>query len=145
MTWCYIGHFARDMYENNGIGGEVRHGVTSGVSCETSKNNYVKPHLHREYNTGTASNSDAGRLGYRMRCCNQTLCRIITTTTIRYLASYDSYSAVACGGARWHDFTGRDAARQNISSWNGMAPQCKTCRSALRVSLSVLYGMWHGP
>ena len=35
----------------NGIGGEVRRGVTSGVSCETSLNNYVTPtpHLHREY------------------------------------------------------------------------------------------------
>ena len=33
----------------DGIGGEVRHGVTSGVSCETSANNYVTPHLHREY------------------------------------------------------------------------------------------------
>ena len=34
---------------NSGIGGEVRHVVASGVSCETSKNNYVTPHLHREY------------------------------------------------------------------------------------------------
>ena len=33
----------------NGIGGEVRHGVTSGISCGTSLNNYVRPHLHREY------------------------------------------------------------------------------------------------
>ena len=33
----------------NGIGGEVRHGVTSGVSCETSLNMYVIPHLHSEY------------------------------------------------------------------------------------------------
>ena len=32
-----------------GIGGEVRHGVTSGVSRETSLNSYVTPHLHREY------------------------------------------------------------------------------------------------
>ena len=36
VTWCCIGHFARDMYERNSIGGEVRHGVASGVSCETS-------------------------------------------------------------------------------------------------------------
>ena len=35
---------------NNGIGGEVRHGVTSGVSRETSLKNYVTPHLHRECN-----------------------------------------------------------------------------------------------
>ena len=28
--------FARDMYDKSGVGGEVRHGVTSGVSCETS-------------------------------------------------------------------------------------------------------------
>ena len=33
----------------NGIGGEVRHGVTSGVSCETSLNKRVTPHLCREY------------------------------------------------------------------------------------------------
>ena len=32
-----------------GIGGEVRHAVASGVSCETSLNKYVTPHLHREY------------------------------------------------------------------------------------------------
>ena len=31
-----------------GIGGKVRHGVTSGVSCETSVNKHVTPHLHRE-------------------------------------------------------------------------------------------------
>ena len=33
----------------NGIGGEVRHGVTSGVSCEISKTCNVTPHLHGEY------------------------------------------------------------------------------------------------
>ena len=32
-----------------GIGGEVRHGVTSDVSCETSSNKHATPHLHREY------------------------------------------------------------------------------------------------
>ena len=32
----------------NSIGGEVRHGVTSGASCETSLNKHVTPHLHRE-------------------------------------------------------------------------------------------------
>ena len=32
-----------------GIGGEVRHGVTSGVLCETSLNKHVTPHLHREH------------------------------------------------------------------------------------------------
>ena len=31
-----------------GIGGEVRHGVTSGVSRETSSNKHVTTHLHRE-------------------------------------------------------------------------------------------------
>ena len=31
------------------IGGEVRNGVTSGVSGETSLNRHVTPHLHREY------------------------------------------------------------------------------------------------
>ena len=38
---------ARHVREN-GVGGEVRHGVTSGVSRETYLNNYVTPHLHRE-------------------------------------------------------------------------------------------------
>ena len=33
----------------NGISGEVRHGVTSGVSHETSLNKHVTPHFHREY------------------------------------------------------------------------------------------------
>ena len=32
-----------------GIGGEVRHGVTSDVSCETSLNKHSTPDLHREY------------------------------------------------------------------------------------------------
>ena len=32
--------------KRNGVGGEVRHGVTSGVSCETSN---VTPRLHRDY------------------------------------------------------------------------------------------------
>ena len=31
----------RDMNDNNGIGGEVRHGVTLGVSCETALNKHV--------------------------------------------------------------------------------------------------------
>ena len=39
---------ARDIRTYN-IGGEVRHGVTSGVSRETSLNKHVTPHLHREY------------------------------------------------------------------------------------------------
>ena len=34
---------------NIGIGGGMRHGVTSGVSCETSLKMHVTPHLHREY------------------------------------------------------------------------------------------------
>ena len=38
-----------------GIGGEVRHGVTSGVSCEASSNKHVTPHLRREYLSNTAS------------------------------------------------------------------------------------------
>ena len=33
---------------NNGIGGEVRHGVTSGASREAALNKHVTPHLHRE-------------------------------------------------------------------------------------------------
>ena len=32
-----------------GIGAEVRHGVTSGVSCETCSNGYITPELQREY------------------------------------------------------------------------------------------------
>ena len=39
---------ARHVHKS-GIGGEVRHGVTSGVSCETSLNKHGKPHLRREY------------------------------------------------------------------------------------------------
>ena len=39
---------ARGRCERNGIGGEVRHGVTSGVSRETSLNKHVTPHLHWE-------------------------------------------------------------------------------------------------
>ena len=38
VMWCYIGRFARDLCEESGIGGEARHGVTSGASgasCET--------------------------------------------------------------------------------------------------------------
>ena len=35
MTWCCIRCFARDLCEENSIGGEVQHGVTSGV-CNTS-------------------------------------------------------------------------------------------------------------
>ena len=31
-----------------GIGSEVRHGVTSGISCETSLSRHVTPHLPRE-------------------------------------------------------------------------------------------------
>ena len=45
---------------NNGMGGEVRHGVTSGVSRETSSNKYVTPHLHREYNTAFSPYLDPG-------------------------------------------------------------------------------------
>ena len=45
-------HQARHFDETctkKGIGGEVRHGATSGVSRETSSNKHVTPHLHREY------------------------------------------------------------------------------------------------
>ena len=49
------------MYERNGIGGEVRHGVTSGVSCETSLNKHVTPHLHREYCLWSSTEHRAGR------------------------------------------------------------------------------------
>ena len=51
--------FARGACENNGIGGEVRHGVTSGVSCETSLNKQVTPHIHREYKFKTGCNDSA--------------------------------------------------------------------------------------
>jgi len=33
-------------YLNSGFGGEVLHGVTSGVLCETSTNMDVTPHRH---------------------------------------------------------------------------------------------------
>ena len=39
-----------EMCTNNDIGDEVRRGVTSGVSYETSKTWNVTPHLHREHN-----------------------------------------------------------------------------------------------
>ena len=38
----------RGHVRKHGIGGEVRHGVTSGVSRETSSNKQVTAHLHRE-------------------------------------------------------------------------------------------------
>ena len=41
--------FCARRVRNNGIGGKVRHGVTSGASCETCLNQHVTPHLHREY------------------------------------------------------------------------------------------------
>ena len=40
--------FCARRVQTHGIGGEVRHGVTSGVSCESSKTWNVTPHLHRE-------------------------------------------------------------------------------------------------
>ena len=43
-----------------GIGGEVRHGVTSAVSCQTSKTWNVTPHLHREYMAMAVSSLLAG-------------------------------------------------------------------------------------
>ena len=47
-TLYYIGRFARGVREKNGIGGEVRHSATSGVSYETSSSKHVTPRLHRE-------------------------------------------------------------------------------------------------
>ena len=35
----------------NDNGDEVRHGVTSGVSCKTSLNKHVAPHLYRKHDT----------------------------------------------------------------------------------------------
>ena len=49
VTWCYIRRFARDLCEESNIGGEVRHGVTSGVACETCLNKHVTPRLQKEY------------------------------------------------------------------------------------------------
>ena len=43
-------HRARHV-RTNGVGGEVRRGVTWGVSCKTSLNKHVTHHLHREHNT----------------------------------------------------------------------------------------------
>ena len=48
----------------NGIGGEVRHGVTSGVSRETSSNTHVAPHLHRECIRAKTNQAPA-----RLRAC----------------------------------------------------------------------------
>ena len=55
VTWRYIRRFARDMCERTGIGDEVRHGVTLGVSSETCLNRHVTRHLHREYTSCTYS------------------------------------------------------------------------------------------
>ena len=41
--------FCAKLVRKTGIGSEVRHGVTSGVSCETSWNKHVTRRLHREY------------------------------------------------------------------------------------------------
>ena len=35
----------------HGIGGEARHGATSSVTCETSLDKHVTPHLHMGYGT----------------------------------------------------------------------------------------------
>ena len=70
-----------------GIGGEVRNGVTSGVSCEAASNRYVTPHLAVEYHddlssrpgrrmggaacpVGSAPNSDLRRAS-RVRCARR--------------------------------------------------------------------------
>ena len=49
------------MREKTGIGGELRHGVASGVSCETSLNKHVTPHLHGEYKTEAEADPRGGR------------------------------------------------------------------------------------
>ena len=41
--------FRARLVRKTGIGGEVRHGLNSGVLCETCLNKHVTPHLHREY------------------------------------------------------------------------------------------------
>ena len=41
--------FRARLVRKTGIGGEVRHGVTSGVLCNTSETWHVTPHFHREY------------------------------------------------------------------------------------------------
>ena len=61
MTWCYIRRFARDVCDKNGIGGEVRHGVTSSVSRETSLNEHVTPHLRREHNHSQGEGRKVGK------------------------------------------------------------------------------------
>ena len=40
--------FSARRVRKSGSGGELRHGVASGVSCETSKTRNATPHLHRE-------------------------------------------------------------------------------------------------
>ena len=40
----------------------MRHGTTSGVSCETSSDKHVTPHLHREQEQFPPRDSEAPRL-----------------------------------------------------------------------------------
>ena len=53
LRWVFRARHVRQQ----GIGGEVRHGVTSGVLCETSFNKHVTSHLHREYTRSTLQDS----------------------------------------------------------------------------------------
>ena len=52
----------------NGSGGEVRHGITSGVSCETSKTQNVTPHLLREYLEKTCTNGQVQPTQFPSTC-----------------------------------------------------------------------------
>ena len=56
---------------NHGICCEVRHGVTSGVSCETSLNKHVIPHLHREYLQTFANTSSTGHSPVQICRCTK--------------------------------------------------------------------------
>ena len=75
----------------NGIGGEVRHGVASGVSCEISKTWHVTPHPHREWQ-------------HRAFCCetpcahsDTQLCKLrCSASPPRKLVVTDSHTALCC-------------------------------------------------
>ena len=59
--------FRARLVRKNGIGGEVRHGVTSGASCKTSLNKHVTPHLDRDHNV-IKRQSSRGRASFSKDC-----------------------------------------------------------------------------
>ena len=59
-------HWVQSQNRGTPCGGEVRHGVTSGVSCETCLNEHVTPHLHRECGNKTQASDRPQRERSRM-------------------------------------------------------------------------------